>query len=148
MWKRLLVVILVILVAVGLDLLYDRALQSVAETFDLQLSVTLFWMRPIILIAGYAALLIAGYPLITTSEYGNSLSGLLIAIGIALLYVTTFPPGSGNVATRDLYLGLVTLATSRLGLTVHVGAFLVAAGVVRFLRRSSALQDGESKTSG
>lgn len=133
MWKRLFIVILIFAAAVIVDLLYDTAIQTAGETFDLRLSVALFWLRPMILVAAYTCVLIAGYSLIVTDHSGHSLSALLIVVGLAVLYVTTFPPGSHYPPTRGLYDSLVILSASRLGLTLHAGAFLVAVGVVRLL---------------
>jgi len=66
MWKRFFVVILILAAAVIVDLLYDIAIQTAGETFDLRLSVALFWLRPVILVTAYTCILIAGYSLIVT----------------------------------------------------------------------------------
>lgn len=133
MWKRLFVIFLIITAAVIVDLLYDTAIQTAGETFDLRLSVALFWVRPIILVVAYTCVLIAGYPLIVINHSGHSLSTILIVVGLVVMFITTFPPGSHYPPTCDLYDRLVILSASRLGLTVHAGAFLVAVGVVRLL---------------
>lgn len=133
MWKRLLVVILIIAVAVTVDLLYGAAIQTAGENFDLLSPISLFRIRPIILIAGYISILIVGYSLVVTNQSGHSLSALLIAIGLAVSYLTAFPPERGFLPTRGLYDSLAILAASRLGLTLHAGAFLVAAGAIRLL---------------
>ncbi len=133
MWKRLSVVALILAVAVLGDLLYTAAAQTAGQTFDLRLSASLFWVRPIVLIAGYVLILIAGYSLIVAKQPGQLLSAMLIVVGLAVIYLTTFPPGSGYRSTRDLYQGLVAVSASRWGLTVHAGAFLVALGVIRLL---------------
>jgi len=130
MWKRLFVVFLIITTAVIVDLLYDIAIQTAGENFDLLSPISLFRIRPIILIAGYIPILIAGYSLIVTNQSGHSLSALLIAIGLAVSYLTAFPP---VLPTHGLYDSLAILAASRLGLVLHAGAFLVAVGVVRLL---------------
>jgi len=133
MWKRPFVVIVILAAAVIVDLLYDAAIQTAGETFDFRLSVALFWLRPVILVTAYTCILIAGYSLIVTNQSGRSISALLIVVGLAVLYVTTFPPGSHYPPPRGLYNSLVILSVSRLGLTLHAGAFLVAVGVVRLL---------------
>jgi len=145
MWKRFFVVILILAAAVIVDLLYDIAIQTAGETFDLRLSVALFWLRPVILVTAYTCILIAGYSLIVTNQSGRSISALLIVVGLAVLYVTTFPPGSRYPPTRGLYNSLVILSASRLGLTFHAGAFLVAAGIVRLLQFTLRLRTQPSQ---
>jgi hypothetical protein len=90
-------------------------------------------VAPIILIAAYVLILIAGYSLITGNRHGHALSAMLIVVGLAVIYLTTLPPGSGYLPTRGLYRGLVSLSASRMRLTMHVGALLVALGVIRLL---------------
>jgi len=134
MWKQLLLVILIVLGAIGLDVAYATALQSTGTSFDFSLAFNLLRWKPLILIAAYTLVLATVAQMLADRNPAAGLSWTLLALGLVLGLVSTFPPGI-RFLSKSLYAGLELLATSRLGLTMHISAILVAVGILRLLRR-------------
>jgi hypothetical protein len=134
MWKQLLFVALVVLGAIALDLVYNTALQSTGTSFDFSLALNLLRWRPLILIAAYTLVLATVAQMLADRNPTAGLSWTLLALGLVLGLVSAFPPGI-RILSESLYTGLESLATSRLGLTMHTSALLAAVGILRLLRR-------------
>ena len=133
MWKQLIIVFLIIVLAVSIDLFFGTTLENAGNNFDLQLPTTLLRIRPLILIAGYLAVLSSVFNLLLGHRTNALLSGLLIGIGLVLSYLVAFPSQSNTLGLDWLYRTLVMLSGSRLALTLHASSLLAAIGVFRML---------------
>jgi hypothetical protein len=134
MRKQLLFVALILLGAIALDLTYTKIIETAGTVFVTPLSLNLLRWRLVILIPVYTLILAASMRMLADKESGAGLSWVLLLAGLAVGFLSAFPPGMGSLP-QSLYTGMETLAVSPLGLTLHASAVLAATGLMRLLRR-------------
>lgn len=134
MWKKLLFAFLMIAVAITIDLLEQTVAHFTGETFNLQLSQLLYSLSPIVIVVWYIFLLKGTAWQAVDHNFTAGLATTFIAVGLIVIYIITFP--SANVFSPKLYRTIIAISSSRLALTTHAGAFLIAIGGLRFLKKA------------
>ena len=108
------------------DLLYSNAMRAAGQSFDFDFVIT---MRSIALVAFYLVISIFTLDLLVHNEGNLFFSLSLLCVGLIMIWMSSFP--DGPLPLRFLFSWEFT--TSRLGLTIHSGAFFTAVGLLRLL---------------
>lgn len=129
MWKRILGALLVIILAVAADAVYQAAARAAGDSFNLRMGALLFNIRPVIFLIWYLVLLTVARWFMREQSRSPVFSIILIIVGLVILSMMIIPSWLSLVPRINFHVMVSEIMSSRLALTAHSGAFLVAIGV-------------------
>ncbi len=135
MWKRILGALLVVILAVAADAVHQAAARAAGDSFNLQMGALLFNIRPVIFLIWYLVLLTIARWFMGEQSRSPVFSIFLIIIGLAIVSMMIIPSWLSLVSRTNFHVMVSEIMSSRLALTAHSGAFLIAIGVILLLWR-------------
>lgn len=131
--------VVILLVSVVIEYFWLGAYQTSAQEIVPSTGPQLFRTRPFILIAAYSFAIFLGARLILARENNKIYYWALIAIGLVAGIIAANPrPGFAHFLSQPMHLALIGIATSPLGLSIHLSSILVALGLIGVIRHKLA----------